>query len=278
MSTTTLTGEVLRTSANGNGATLNGKNMDRQVMSKEKEDKILKKIEGHCEKWSMIANAYVVCIIVFGVSAVSTSVLVSIYTGQETLIGVSTIKILACVSTISLAILTAFSLVDNSGNARNAWRSLNASLMLYSAGAISIEQLIEQYQKDESMMGNLSFNYGTASGKEGTYTQDIAASNIEKKQHEITEAQKVMDTANEAFTSATEDEKRITDQVSKLEAKLKEVPDEEKGKIQEELKELKSKQDDALEKLKQDSEAKTDAEKALEQKQKELSLAKNASN
>ncbi|MGI8635166.1 MAG: hypothetical protein ACR2KZ_07155 [Segetibacter sp.] len=59
-------------------------------------------------------------IIIFGLAAVSTSVLVSIYTGNEQLMKVSTIKVMACISTIFLGVLTAFNLVTNSTNAKNA--------------------------------------------------------------------------------------------------------------------------------------------------------------
>lgn len=146
----------------------------------ETETEILNKIERHCETWNNISIAYNVCIVVFGVAAVSTSVLVSIYTGQKDLISVETIKILACISTICLSILTAFNLVSNAGNARTAWRSLNAAMMMYKAGSLSMQQLIEQYQKGESQLGNLSFSYGTNSDKPATYSHDIKGKNSDQ--------------------------------------------------------------------------------------------------
>lgn len=143
----------------------------KPTITLEKEKEIIDEIERHCRNWRKIANAYIVSILVFGVSAVSTSVLVSIYTGaSESVMKVETIKILACISTISLAVLTAFNLVANASNARNAWRSLNAALMLYTAGSISIQQLIEQYQKGENQLGNVSFNYGANSDRQLTRT------------------------------------------------------------------------------------------------------------
>ena len=163
----------------------------------EKEKEIIDEIEKHCSYWRMLGNIYIGCIVVFGLAAVSTSVLVSIYTGSdEQIIKVSTIKIMACISTISLAILTAFNLVTNSNNARNAWRSLNAALMLYAAGSISIQQLIEQYQKGENQLGSFSFSYGTNTDRPGTYAHDIVASNEERKQKEAEEEAKKQSATN----------------------------------------------------------------------------------
>ena len=166
----------------GNG--VSSTNLARPAITVEKEKEILDEIESHCCRWRRIGNAYIIAIIVFGVSAVSTSVLVSIYTGNEKLMDVATVKVMACISTISLGILTAFNLVANCTNSRNAWRSLNAALMLYTAGSISLQQLIEQYQKGESQIGTLSFSYGTATDKPATYAQDIRASHEERKQRE----------------------------------------------------------------------------------------------
>jgi hypothetical protein len=164
----------------------------KPTISVEKEKEIIDEIEKHCSRWRLIGNVYIASIVVFGLAAVSTSVLVSIYTGSdESVIKVSTIKVMACISTISLAILTSFNLVSNSANARNAWKSLNAALMLYAAGSITIQQLIEQYQKGENQLGSFSFNYGSnTTDRPGTYAHDIAASDEERKQKEADELSK----------------------------------------------------------------------------------------
>jgi hypothetical protein len=162
-----------------------GAALSRPPISVEKEKQIIDEIERHCKKWRKLTNVYITCIVIFGLSAVSTSILVSIYTGSDaSVMSVGTIKKMACISTISLGILTAFNLVTNATNARNAWKSLNAALMMYTAGSITIQQLIEHYQNGENQLGNFSFNYGTNSDKPGTYAHDIAAGDEEKKQKE----------------------------------------------------------------------------------------------
>jgi hypothetical protein len=267
-----------QTNGNGTASKLNvaGK---KQVMSVEREAVILKKIEDHCGKWGMIANAYVLCIIVFGVSAVSTSVLVSIYTGQEKMISVAAIKVLACISTISLAILTAFNLVSNSGNARNAWRSLNAALMMYRAGAISIEQLIEQYQKGEDMMGNFTFNYGTSTNRDGTFIHDINASNLAKKQKEVNDANENVDTATEKLNAANNELEREEAKVKMIETQLQtSATSDEKEIKQKELDAAKAKLNTAQRRVKDLVAEKENALKTAEEKQKEVLEAKRREN
>jgi hypothetical protein len=134
------------------------------ALSKEEEMEIIKKIESHCEKCSRMAFLYNIGIIGLGVTAIITSVLVSIYTGSDNLMSASTLKVLACISTISLMLLTAFNLVNQSNDTRNAWRALNSSLMLYKAGGMDLVKLIEQYQRGEKQPGLASFSYGNAQG------------------------------------------------------------------------------------------------------------------
>ncbi len=62
--------------------------------------------------------------------------------------------------------------------------------MLYSAGSISIQQLIEHYQKGENQLGAFSFNYGTNADKPAAYAHDIVASNEERKPREAMTNQK----------------------------------------------------------------------------------------
>jgi hypothetical protein len=164
------------------------KSVSKSTITVEKEREIIDEIEKHCAYWRKIGNIYIAAIIFFGLAAVSTSVMVSIYTGSDpNIMEVATIKVMACISTISLGILTAFNLVTNSQNARSAWRSLNAALMLYAAGSITLQQLIEHYQKGENQMGSFSFSYGTNTDNSGTYAHDIIASSEERKQkqHEM---------------------------------------------------------------------------------------------
>jgi hypothetical protein len=191
----------------------------KPVITVEKEKEILDEIERHCAKWSRIANIYVACIIIFGTLAVSTSVLVSIYTGNEAMMSVKTIKIMACISTISLAILTAFNLVPNSINAKNAWRSLNAAMMMYTAGSLSLQELIEQYQKGENQFGNFTFKYGanseSGSGyssnaeRPATYAHDVVASDEERKKEAQAEIQKQKDVTNGVANGTDEGDKQL---------------------------------------------------------------------
>lgn len=140
--------------------TVTSSHAPRQFMiSKEEEMEIIKKIEAHCEKSAKVAFIYNIGIIGFGVTAIITSVLVSIYTGSDNFMSPGTLKVLACISTISLMLLTAFNLVNQSNDKSNSWRALNSSLMLYRAGGMDIVKVIEQYQRGERQNGILNFGY-----------------------------------------------------------------------------------------------------------------------
>lgn len=163
------------------GGALSSTVAEKPMVTLENEGKILKEINNMCLQWKTLSIFYIVTVSLFGIVAISTSVLVSIYTGNEQFITVEHLKVMACISTISLGILTAFNLVSNANNARNAWKSLNSAIMFYDAGIITIQQLIEQYRKGEDQLGNLSFNYGANTDKAGTYAYDIATPEERKR-------------------------------------------------------------------------------------------------
>jgi hypothetical protein len=156
-------------------------------VSKEAEEKILKDIEHYCNLWKTMANWFNVGIVFFGVAAISTSVLVSIYTGSD-FISDRALKILACISTISLALLTAFNLIRYSNDSRNAWRALNSSLMMYRAGIIPMKDLIKQYQLGETQMGVVEFNYNVNASQNGKEKEN-SNEGIEKFERKNSEKQ-----------------------------------------------------------------------------------------
>ena len=119
----------------------------------------LKKILG---VWHFTANWMTRFTIIFGILTIVSSVLVSVYTSTD-LMGPKAIKILACISTASLTLLTAFNVVKKGNNARQAWRILNAALYKYETGVYSIEELIHAYEVGEKIVGDVDFSYGVAS-------------------------------------------------------------------------------------------------------------------
>ncbi len=143
-------------------------------LTPENEKYILDKIEKTCKLWSTMADVLNAGIIILGVTAISTSVLVSIYTGSPELVAPANLKILACISTIALGLLTAFGMVNRSNGARSAWRVLNASLMLYKTGALSMEQLIAQYEKGEKQLGFIHFSNGSNVEQRGINQEELS--------------------------------------------------------------------------------------------------------
>lgn len=115
--------------------------------------------------WHWTANWMVRFTVIFGLSTIISSVLVSVYTSTG-IITDKGIKVLACISTASLTLLTAFNVVNKGNNARQAWRILNAAIYKYETGEIEIKDLIYAYEIGEKILGNVEFSYGAASRSE----------------------------------------------------------------------------------------------------------------
>lgn len=132
----------------------------------EEQKKVVEQIRKLCRLWNTMGFIFNILFVTLGITTITTSVFVSVYTGNDYKIFTykidsDTIKIVAYISTVSLTLLTAFNLINYANNSRNAWRALNVALMNYDAGVIKIDALIEEYKKCEVMMGNVNFNYGS---------------------------------------------------------------------------------------------------------------------
>jgi hypothetical protein len=116
------------------------------------------------EIWNKTSNRLNSILIVFGITTIVTSVLVSVYTGTK-MLDENTIKILAFASTASLTLLTAFNVVKKSNNARKAWRILNAAVYKFEQGIYTMRDLINAYEIGEEIVGDVDFSFGLSSEK-----------------------------------------------------------------------------------------------------------------
>ncbi len=73
-------------------------------------------------------------------------------------IGDEYVKIFAFIAALSVAILTAFNLNTKSNNMRTAWRELNSAVMKYNSEKMTDEQLIEEYRKSETLIGDVTYS------------------------------------------------------------------------------------------------------------------------
>ena len=138
--------------------------------------------------WDRTANRLFYLTVFFGILTIVTSVFVSVYTAT-TFICPAGLKILACTSTASLTLLTAFNVVKKGNNSRKAWRILNAALYKYDSNVFSIEQLINDYEVGESIVGDVDFSYGVTSKAE-----ELKINQIDQA---ISKAKRRKDTENE---------------------------------------------------------------------------------
>lgn len=131
-----------------------------------KNQAVVSEIRKLCNLWRRMGNWFNFGIVLFGAATIITSIFVSVYTGSE-MVEPKTLKVVAYISTVSLTLLTAFNLISYANNSRTAWRYLNGALMKFEAGKLSIEKLIDAYQKGEDTMGVVDFTYGPAASTNG---------------------------------------------------------------------------------------------------------------
>ena len=133
----------------------------RHIVSREQMDITIGELRKILRVWHYTANRLVNLTILFGILAIVSSVLVSVYTSTD-LMCKQVIKILACISTASITLLTAFNVVQKGNNARTAWRILNAALYRFENGLYTMEQLIHCYEIGERLVGDTDFSFGVA--------------------------------------------------------------------------------------------------------------------
>jgi len=58
---------------------------------------------------------------------------------------------------VSISLLTAFNLGAKSNNTRNAWRELNTAVMRFNQNIIQKPEVINAYERGETMIGGITF-------------------------------------------------------------------------------------------------------------------------
>jgi hypothetical protein len=67
-------------------------------------------------------------------------------------------RVFAFIAALSIAFLTAFNLGAKSNNTRNAWRLLNAAVIRYNQGIMRKDDVINAYERGETLIGGISFS------------------------------------------------------------------------------------------------------------------------
>jgi len=133
-----------------------------ETSNTEIEEKILHYIN----KWDRLSKLTHFCICVLGIIAVGGGLFVSVFLGFNSNIPEWLFKVSSFLSSFSIALLTAFDMVNNKNKYRNAWRLLNAKYLTYNAGKININELINWYEQSEEIIGNINFYYSSVKHEE----------------------------------------------------------------------------------------------------------------
>lgn len=89
--------------------------------------------------------------IILGTMATIFSILAATGLGNGT-------QIFGFLAAVSISLLTAFNLGAKSNNTRNAWRELNTAVMRFNQNIIQRPDVIDAYERGETMIGGVIFN------------------------------------------------------------------------------------------------------------------------
>lgn len=108
--------------------------------------------------YNRMAIRLMTLLVVLGVIAIFCSLFVTSFAGS-TWFSTDAVKITSFASTLSLTLITAFSIGPKGNRARSAWRHLNKALLVYRSGNSSVMDLIKAYEEAEAMLGGMDFSY-----------------------------------------------------------------------------------------------------------------------
>ena len=108
--------------------------------------------------YNRMAVQLMTLLVVLGVIAIFCSLFVTSFAGSSWF-STDAVKITSFASTLSLTLITAFSIATKGNSARSAWRHLNKALLLYRSGNSSVVDLIKAYEEAEAILGGVDFAY-----------------------------------------------------------------------------------------------------------------------
>lgn len=108
----------------------------------------------YLQQWEWMSRYLRIVHVGLGLSATFFSLLAAAQIGS---ISDVYIMVFAFIAALSIGVLTTFNLNTKSNNMRTSWRALNYAAMLYNSGKIDDKQLIEEYKKAESLIGDITY-------------------------------------------------------------------------------------------------------------------------
>jgi hypothetical protein len=126
---------------------------DKDLYKSTRIEKEIPEILPYLEQWGNNTRILWAFFVFLGIFATFFSLLAATGFGGETLS-----RVFAFIAALSIAFLTAFNLGAKSNNTRNAWRLLNAAVIRYNQGIMRKDDVINAYERGETLIGGISFS------------------------------------------------------------------------------------------------------------------------
>lgn len=121
------------------------------------EEKVVpEKIEKALRSWRRHAQTWERLLYVLAVAGIVCSLVVTTFVDTLEL---SSTRVLAFISAVSVAVISGFNIGKRAANYRTAWRHLNVACMRYGQlKTFTEKQLIEAYEEGERIIGNIEIH------------------------------------------------------------------------------------------------------------------------
>ena len=126
---------------------------DKDLYKGTRIEKEIPEILPYLEQWGNNTRILWAFFVFLGIFATFFSLLAATGFGGDTLS-----RVFAFIAALSIAFLTAFNLGAKSNNTRNAWRLLNAAVIRYNQGIMRKDDVINAYERGETLIGGISFS------------------------------------------------------------------------------------------------------------------------
>ena len=130
----------------------------------------------YLEQWGNNTRILWAFFVFLGIFATFFSLLAATGFGGDTLS-----RIFAFIAALSIAFLTAFNLGAKSSNTRNAWRLLNAAVLRYNQGIMGKDDVINAYERGETLIGGISFSQVKTEEEPSAVDKKEGPSAVDKK-------------------------------------------------------------------------------------------------
>jgi hypothetical protein len=126
---------------------------DKDLYKGTRIEKDIPEILPYLEQWGNNTRILWAFFVFLGIFATFFSLLAATGFGGDILS-----RVFAFIAALSIAFLTAFNLGAKSNNTRNAWRLLNAAVIRYNQGIMRKDDVINAYERGETLIGGISFS------------------------------------------------------------------------------------------------------------------------